>query len=233
MSADQEVPAARAVSAISAAVAGAPDGQDGPDIDQLLAALSALRALRDELAAWEPLLIEAARRQGVSWAQLAPVLGVASRQAAERRYLRCRPAGSHEPGSTADERIQAERDRRAGDRAVTTWARQNSAALRRLAGRISALDGLSGPARRQVDIVGRALVNDDPAELLAPLVDSLAHLRSTHPVLADEIDTITQHTDKLRRDTHAHRSFQRSNRQERPASPPRASGSGRKTEWRR
>jgi len=35
-------------------------------------------------------LIGAARAAGISWAELAPAMGVTSRQAAERRYLRVR-----------------------------------------------------------------------------------------------------------------------------------------------
>jgi hypothetical protein len=55
---------------------------------ELLVALDELRALRDRLTRWEPVLIAAARDQGVTWTDLAPVLGVSSRQAAEARYLR-------------------------------------------------------------------------------------------------------------------------------------------------
>jgi hypothetical protein len=40
----------------------------------------------------------------VSWQALAPALGVASRQAAERRYLRLIPAITDQPGSTRDGR---------------------------------------------------------------------------------------------------------------------------------
>src|ERR1700759_2917725 len=61
-----------------------------------IAALTALRELRGVLAGWEPELVEAARAAGVSWALLAPALGVTSRQAAERRYLRTRSTGGAE-----------------------------------------------------------------------------------------------------------------------------------------
>ncbi|PBC92812.1 hypothetical protein BX281_0524 [Streptomyces sp. Ag82_O1-15] len=54
---------------------------------QALAALLRLREVRDQLAEWEPGLIETAREAGASWADLARPLGVSSRQAAERRYL--------------------------------------------------------------------------------------------------------------------------------------------------
>ncbi|WP_218920461.1 hypothetical protein [Lentzea guizhouensis] len=101
--------------------------------NEVLAALMLLRELRDELSGWEPQLIEAARALGTSWADLAPALGVASRQAAERRYLRVRRTGE---GGTGDERVQAERDRRAGDKAVTAWARENAGVLRVLAAQV-------------------------------------------------------------------------------------------------
>ena len=57
----------------------------------VLAALAELRGVQEQLAAWEPTLIGAARDAGASWAAIAPALGVASRQAAERRYLRLNP----------------------------------------------------------------------------------------------------------------------------------------------
>src|SRR5690242_17166340 len=82
--------------------------------DELLDALTTLRRVRGELAAFEPALIAAARAGGVSWQALAPALGVASRQAAERRYLRSTAAPTDELGATRDTRVQAERDRRAG-----------------------------------------------------------------------------------------------------------------------
>jgi hypothetical protein len=160
---------------------------------EVLAAITLLRELRTELAGWEPQLIAAARELGTSWADLAPALGVASRQAAERRYLRLR--ASDLTGSTGEQRVQAERDRRAGDRAVSQWARDNSADLRTLAGQIGDLD----PA------VHRALAQDDAAALLNPLADARDRLRATHPVLADRIGTVGEHTDRVRRDTQTER----------------------------
>ncbi|MGH3881520.1 MAG: HSP18 transcriptional regulator, partial [Actinophytocola sp.] len=104
--------AARALAVVQAVL---DDVRQGVDTD-VLAGLEVLRHLRDELAAWEPELITAAREQGTSWASIAPTLGVTSRQAAERRYLRLRPSATGE--ATGEERVRAERDRRAGDRAV-------------------------------------------------------------------------------------------------------------------
>lgn len=166
---------------------------------EVLAALIALRQIREQLAAWEPELIAAARERGVSWASLAPALGVTSRQAAERRYLRLRPSATGEP--TGEARVRAERDKRAGERAVARWARQNSGSLRQLAGQVSALEDLTAPARKHVDVVQRALADDDPTTLLSPLADAQSHIAADHTALADQIRSVTEHTEQLRRDT--------------------------------
>src|SRR5690242_4362334 len=123
-------------------------GGDVPS-EQVVAALAALRSVREEMGAWEPELIAAARAGGASWASLAPALGVASRQAAERRFLRLQPSATGE--KTGEGRVDAERDRRAGDRAVADWARRNAGVLRQLAGQVSALDGLDAAGREGVD----------------------------------------------------------------------------------
>src|SRR5918999_1787288 len=148
-------------------------------------------------AAWNPQLIIAARQLGVSWADLAPALGVTSRQAAERRYLRLRPSATGE--QTGEERVRAERTKRASDRAVAAWARDNSSTLRQLAGQIGALEGLPTPAQHRVDQVNQALADNDPATLLAPLADTHSHLQATHTGLADQVKSVTQHTERLRR----------------------------------
>ncbi len=167
---------------------GAPVGSE-----QALAALLLLREVRDQLAGWETGLIETAREAGASWADLAQPLGVASRQAAERRYLRLRPGA---PGTTGDQRVQATRDRRAADRAVTAWARGNAADLRQLAGQIAALAGL--PPETRAPLV-RALGHDDAAGLVGPLADTRDHLGAHHPELADRVDGLTRSTDRIRR----------------------------------
>ena len=170
------------------------------DQDQLLTALSGLRLLREELAGWEPELITAARAAGASWVALAPALGVASRQAAERRYLRLQP--SHTGEKTGEARVDAERDRRAGDRAVADGARRNSAILRQLAGRVSTLDGLGPAAQESADRIGAALGDDDPARLLPPLAAAQPHLTGA---LAEQLGEISAHTDRLRRDAAGNR----------------------------
>jgi hypothetical protein len=157
------------------------------DATQVLAALMLLRELRDELSGWEPQLIEAARALGTSWADLAPALGVASRQAAEKRYLRVRRTGE---SATADERVQAERDRRAGDKAVAAWARRNASVLRMLAAQVGPHDAA----------VQQALGGEDAAGLLAPLTEAAPALRDGHPGLAERIAAISEQTDQVRLD---------------------------------
>ncbi|MFD4118625.1 type III effector protein [Streptomyces niveus] len=177
---------------------GAPlGGNAGASSEQALAALLLLREVRERLATWEPGLIEAAREAGASWADLAGPLGVASRQAAERRYLRVRPGS---PGTTGEQRVQATRDRRAGDRSVTHWARDNSSDLRQLAGQITALTGLPPDARSRQALIATALADNDPAALVAPLTAARPHLEGSHPDLADRVGAITRHTDRLRHD---------------------------------
>ncbi|MEE1781922.1 type III effector protein [Streptomyces sp. SP17BM10] len=180
-------------------------GQDDPG--QALAALLMLRHLREELAGWETGLIETARDAGATWADLAEPLGVQSRQAAERRYLRLRPnadAGTV-AGSTGEQRVQATRAQRAGDRAVTTWARDNAADLRRLAGQIGALDDLSAQAAPAIERLLDALGHHDPARLLAPLAETRPLLEAGHRKLADRLDQVTARTDQLRADSDRHR----------------------------
>ncbi|RFC77453.1 type III effector protein [Streptomyces sp. AcE210] len=190
---------AAALSTIDEAVRAAQTGQHPQDgqasADQALAALLLLRELRDQLAGWEPGLIEAARAAGSSWADLAHPLGVASRQAAERRYLRVRPGA---PGTTREQRVQATRSRRAADRTITAWARTNAADLRRLAGQITALTDLPDQAQPPLARLTEALADNDAADLISPLVDTLIHLKAGHPELAVRIDAITRATGRLR-----------------------------------
>ncbi|WP_406389970.1 type III effector protein [Streptomyces sp. NBC_00887] len=171
------------------------EAEDEAASEQALAALlllRELRELRDQLAGWETGLIEAARAAGASWADLAHPLGVASRQAAERRYLRVRP------GATGEQRVQATRNHRAADRTINTWARDNAADLRRLAGQITALPDLPDTATTRL---AAALADNDAANLIAPLTDAHEHLTADHPGLAARIDTVSRRTDRLRQDS--------------------------------
>ncbi|MFR0357417.1 type III effector protein [Streptomyces sediminimaris] len=160
----------------------------GPGPEQALASLLLLRQVREQLAAWETGLIETARHAGASWADLAHPLGVASRQAAERRYLRNRPGPA---GTTGEQRVQATRERRAADRTAAARARRNAAGLRRIAGQIAALTDLPSAARRPLDRLNAALADDDPAALIDPLSAARPHLRTTHPDLLAQLDTLT------------------------------------------
>jgi len=164
---------------------------------ELLDALVLLRWAQDELATIEPTLIAAARAAGVSWQALAPALGVASRQAAERRYLRSTSAPTDQPGATRDARVQAERDRRAGHRAVARWANDNTADLRRLAGQITALTDLDAAAGDALNRLHEALGDVDASALPALLAATHRHLPQ-HPDLASQIDTVTAQADRIR-----------------------------------
>ncbi|MEV0000058.1 type III effector protein [Streptomyces sp. NPDC050848] len=206
--ADQPVtfPAAlAALAAIDEAVRAArsattPDTAPHGSSEEALAALLLLRELREQLAAWEPGFIEAARDAGASWADLAHPLGVTSRQAAERRYLRVRPGN---PGTTGEQRVQTIRDRRAADRTITAWARSNAADLRQLAGQITALDTL--PTDTQADL-SAALAHSDPTLLLEPLARTRAHLTPLQPELAKRVDDLTRRTEDLRDESDQRRS---------------------------
>jgi hypothetical protein len=167
-----------------------------------LGALTALRELRDHLDHLEPELIAAARAAGVNWADLAPVLGVASRQAAERRYLRLRRPKAGETGLTGDERVLAERDRRAGDRAVTAWARSNGADLRQLAGQISALTDLGPDAQPSLDRLHDALGDADATALPGLLAHAEEHLPAAW---AERVRAVGEQIDEVRSNTHRER----------------------------
>ncbi|MGX1676396.1 type III effector protein [Streptomyces sp. NPDC055400] len=191
--------ATAALKAINEAVHSAQDAQSPPvegehiSSDEALAALLMLRELREQLAGWEPGLIEAARAAGTSWADLAHPLGVASRQAAERRYLRVRPGA---PGTTGEQRVQATRSRRAADRTLTAWARTNAADLRQLAGQITALTDLPTQALPPLARLTEALADNDAAQLITPLTDTHTHLKAGHPELAARIEALTRNTDR-------------------------------------
>jgi hypothetical protein len=170
----------------------------------LLEALVLLRRAQSELAGIEPILIAAARAAGVSWQALAPALGVASRQAAERRYLRSTSGPTEQPDATRDARVQAERDRRAGQRAVTRWANDNTADLRRLAGQISALTDLDADADNARIRLHDALGDPDASALPGLLTAIQRHLPH-HPGLTEEIDSVTARTDQIRQQSPRHR----------------------------
>ncbi|GGU50285.1 type III effector protein [Streptomyces violascens] len=183
--------AAAALHAIDDALRDAQNkSRDAPEVgpEQALASLLLLRQVREQLAGWETGLIETARHAGASWADLAHPLGVASRQAAERRYLRGRPGPT---GTTGEQRVTATRQARAAGRTTATWARANAADLRRLAGQITALTDLPAAARLPLSELHAALAHDDPTDLIAPLTATRPYLTTTHPDLTARLDTLT------------------------------------------
>lgn len=176
------------------------DRCEAPDPAEYLLALTLLRQVREQLGAWEPELIDAARASGASWADIAPALGVASRQAAERRALRLRPSG--DAGAvTGDERVSAERDRRAQVRAVDSWARDRSANLRVLAAQVGGLTDLPLEAEGSMTALHTALGNADAAALLQPLLEARPHLGVDQQGLADRIDALSGDAETVRADT--------------------------------
>ena len=196
-------PGIRDLAVVTATIAATAHAVEQPASDsttlkpaEILDALVLLRWAQSELAGLEPILIAAARAAGLSWQALAPALGVASRQAAERRYLRSTAVATDQPGDTRDARVQAERDRRAGHRAVAQWANDNTADLRRLAGQITALTDLDESAATALARLHQALSDPDAAALPA-LLAAIHHHLPEHPDLADQIDTVTAHTDQL------------------------------------
>jgi hypothetical protein len=167
-------------------------------VDEVLAALVSLRTLRTQLDDWEPLLIGHARAAGMSWAEIAPALGVASRQAAERRFLRMHRPTDDDAEATRDQRVLAVRDRRARDRAVDTWARGSGADLRQLAGQITALTNLAPEAQPSLDRLHNALGDSDPATLVPALAATREHLSAAYPVLADRVAAVARDVDEVR-----------------------------------
>ncbi|GGL57117.1 hypothetical protein GCM10014719_68160 [Planomonospora parontospora subsp. antibiotica] len=120
-----------------------PDDPHRPRLsgDDALAALTLLAALRDWLSAVESDFIGAARAAGATWEELAPVLRVAARRAAQRRYAR--RATAVRPGRDAQDILDARQDvpaRSADVPAAAGWG-DHDVCLRRCDGRWS----LHGP----------------------------------------------------------------------------------------
>ncbi|MFD8556064.1 hypothetical protein ACWDOR_19415 [Streptosporangium canum] len=186
------------------AAATGPEPQASPE--QALAALLLLRELRTELAGWEAGLVETARAAGATWADLAQPMGVASRQAAENRYLRLHPTGgAAATAGTGAERVKSVRDHRAAERTVTTWAREHAADLRVLASQITALTDLAPAAGPAQAALTAALGTADASDLLAPLTGIRPHLGAGHADLATRLDAFAAHTERLRHDSNRRR----------------------------
>jgi hypothetical protein len=87
---------------------------DPPSAGDTLAALPLVAELRADLDRLEQQLIALARERRASWRQIAVALGLASRQAAEQRYLRLQAASGKDPAGV---RAQRRRQRTADDTA--------------------------------------------------------------------------------------------------------------------
>ncbi|WP_327001831.1 hypothetical protein OHA72_42900 [Dactylosporangium sp. NBC_01737] len=196
-----------AVAAITAVADQCADDAEPVDAGAVLEALAVLRWVQEQLAATEPELIAAARRAGVSWQALAPALGVASRQAAERRYLQAASIAGPSSGGTREDRVRAERDHRAGVRAVARWATANTADLRRLAGQVAGLQDAPVAATADLDRLHRALADPDATALPALLAAVRQHL-GRHPVLAEQVDAVAASTSEVLRHTQQRRDEQ-------------------------
>ena len=175
----------------------------GASAEEALAALLMLRELRDQLAGWETGLIETARAAGASWADLAHPFGVASRQAAERRYLRGTPRNSRHHRRTA--------------RTGHPQPARRRPHRQRLGPRPTPPNCANSPARSPPSPTSRPAPghpwpgSPTPSPtttlplLIAPLTDARPHLEANHPDLAARIDTITHHTNQLRQVDGEHR----------------------------
>jgi hypothetical protein len=102
--------------------------------------------------------------------------------------------------------VQATRGRRAADRSVAAWAHDHAAALRQLAGTITALTDLPDTATSAITALHAALGDSDPAQLLGSLSDAGPHLRADHPALADRVTEVGRHTHETRENEQRQRS---------------------------
>ena len=122
----------------------------------------------DELAAAEPELIAAAqaRRRQLAGPRARVGRGQPAGRGAALPPSSCRrPATS--TAAPATDRVRAERDRRAGVRAVAQWANDNTADLRSLAGQVTAADR-SRPDAATADLAGSTTPSPTPTRPRCP-----------------------------------------------------------------
>ncbi|MFD5818737.1 hypothetical protein [Streptomyces sp. NPDC127038] len=105
--------------------------------------------------------------------------------------------------------MQATRDQRAASRSVVTWAHDQAAALRQLAGTITALPDLPPAAADSLTALHAALDASDPSQLLGALSDAGPHLCPAHPDLADRVTDIGRQAREMRENEHRQRSSNR------------------------
>lgn len=134
-----------------------PGDPDDPMVNSL-AALRLLGGLRSHLDEMERLLIEELREQRVSWASIAAALGLASRQAAEQRWLRLSGEATRDPARTRVIRARQRSVDEAFGVEITALRTATRAALRQLAADPT-WDGrhpVAGLARRTLELAGAA-----------------------------------------------------------------------------
>lgn len=166
------------------------------DVDPLLYARPywvLLREVREQLADWATGLIEAARDAGASWADLAQPLGVASRQAAERRYLCLRPDPANRRRTRQSHPRPPRRQPHRG-----RLGRNNAADLRRLADQITTLTTSPPTPTPPSSTSTRPSPTTAPPTSSPPLAATAPHLQHNHPDLATRIETLTRHAEQLR-----------------------------------
>jgi hypothetical protein len=86
------------------------------------------------------------------------------------------------------------------------WYQEHAAALRQLAGTITALPDLPATATDALTALRTALGDSDPARLLSPLAETGPHLRTVHPDLADRVSDIGRHARQMRESEQRQRS---------------------------
>jgi hypothetical protein len=169
-------------------------GRTPPERQEVLAALAFVPQLRSDLDGLERAAIDAARRAGASWSDVASALGLASRQAAEQRRLRLdaaaavytnrpRPAAlaPGEPtlfGAQASQEsgvrdVARARRQRSGQRSVDKQAGTGVAEVRRAVADLAvALDAAGGwTAGRPAALLARRTLNIALSADPGPLFD--------------------------------------------------------------
>jgi hypothetical protein len=162
------------------------------DRRELLAALSGVAEIRRELDEIERDLLKDARDAGASWAAIATALSLASRQAAEQRWLRLQGVRGRDPGRARSQRAQRNEDDGPG---LEELAKAADAAHRELRARApgSAKEKLAAATLRQArdapsgalyDLVRQALADLDADEGSA-VVELRRALDTADPALKD------------------------------------------------
>ncbi|GAA5183885.1 hypothetical protein GCM10023322_24150 [Rugosimonospora acidiphila] len=136
-----------------------------PAGEELVDALRLIPALREDLDGIERATIDAARRAGASWTEIASALGLRSRQAAEQRRLRL---GASDAGRDATEARRRRQRQRSVDNAAGEGAAGLRAAVEDLVNGLGRM-AVPGAARPAVVLARRTLLvalDADPGALV-------------------------------------------------------------------